>query len=297
MGAGYRFFPLFMSQTFEAVVEAFRRVFAIALREWTVGLGFPSAAYALGVLLMWTQGWFYTGAIVAWVAAIFLCVDWWIMSRNQPLAARIAGCALGFAAIGFIGWVCFRPIPLEIMIAPPVGNYVKGTIIDGITWDDSYSPVGMMMTNETDFDYSDFEAHIKTNGVIKTIGFGDSINHCAAKFEIPGQKILAGGISHIDQNGKLVTVPLFSGPDVMANMYEIQCEKIVARSNITAIVAEIKDPTDQSADFEGATWAVVYVRYFVGGRKISHFESHCFKGTCGGDMPTSPKEMSGLDDW
>lgn len=256
----------------------------INVREYLVGLGIPALIFAICFSMTGFMN-FWAGVLGASLAIVWFAVDWYVLSRGMRLIVRGTGGLSALAAAIFVGWIAFRPAPINVAIDAPPGNYNEGTNALGVLWKVGYDPVNIIVFNNTSSEYEGFDSYVRTSLQIAEVGVRGYINQCIATAENPFVTIGSASLSYNNAKGGTLSIPLFQGPQpIVSTFYRIRCDKLASNSKIDIVLAVV-------GALAGATearpsWAVLSSRYTRAGKVYKAFDSHCFFGTCA-DMPNS----------
>jgi hypothetical protein len=212
-------------------------------------------------------------------AILWFAIDWTVLSRGLGIIVRATGCGACLLAAAFVGWIAFRPAPLDVLIALAPANYPSGTNVFGVAWRPEFFPLNIAISNETDREYDGFDSYLRTDIAIAHIGVRPSINQCVATVENPYGSI--NGAALVTGN---VAIPLFDNERASSTFYRLRCDKIAANSRIEFVVAAILGAPVASPSTK-PKWAALSARYTVN-RERRAFVSQCFVDSCP-DIPAS----------
>jgi hypothetical protein len=133
-----------------------------------------------------------------------------------------------------------------------IGPYPSGYVIAGIKWDDSYVKLTIVATNNSDFDYNDFDLYISPSMIAEESGVAESVLPCTISYT--GRQSIPSWIASIPVDGKLTTWDRFGN-----RPWRLHCEKFPKHSEISAVMA-LSDPTKAipSAVYLDGAWTVKY---------------------------------------
>lgn len=159
----------------------------MSVQSWLVGrLGAIALMFALGVSMTGIVN-PKIGIALTTIGCAWAAIDYWGQFQRQgERAVGISGIALVWLL--FI-WFSFVSAPLVIVADVPKGNYAAGDIVYGIKWKAEYSPINVIMNNDTGYDYNNFELFVRTNQTyISQPGIKAGKNHCIATEEFATAK-------------------------------------------------------------------------------------------------------------
>jgi hypothetical protein len=137
-------------------------------RAWYVSLGLPAASVAIGIGLAVAGGtYFWSGIYLAYTGITWLLVDWWIFSKALSFQAKIIGTIGTLIITLLVTWMAFRPAPLGIFSTQVDMNYEANQDVYGIKWNNLYSPLRTVISNESDDQYHALEIFIRTDVLIE----------------------------------------------------------------------------------------------------------------------------------
>jgi hypothetical protein len=176
----------------------------------------------------------------------------------------------------------FRPAPLQISFIAEDHNYIPGTDIYGIKWNDSYCDMRSLITNQSNWPYSELEIFIRTNLFIKEIGFNGRAS-CSGRSWIPAG-VADANITATDKSGKSFTIP-FTSP-AFGTVFRIYCDKILGSETLEIVSAII----DFQKPRKKPSWVTLTASYNTFGRAEEKEIRKCFLEKCSGTL--LPKEFS-----
>jgi hypothetical protein len=208
-----------------------------SMRTWHVTMGVvPALLLAVGVTMMLTgPSVFWWGFALSIAALGWLVIDWYIYSRKRfSLLIRMTGYAAScLCMIGIITFA-FRPMPLDVSFHRMAEHYPAGTDIDGIKWRPEYAGFRAFLVNKTDFQYANLDFLIRVDVLISGVGVHTKSSQCTSEATLPG--VLFGGFTLTDPKG--MSVPL---PPMEANIFRINCDRILPNSQLELIIATRAD--------------------------------------------------------
>jgi hypothetical protein len=304
MADDYYFFPPWMVRAYRNIRSATAKALQgkdgkkSVLREWGVGLGIPALAYSLGFSLMLASpDVFWFGFKIAAFACAFLALDWWLLSKPQPLVLRVSGLAVSILAFSLIAWLAFRPLPLTVTMYAESHNYVPNTNVDGIAWKPNYSELGVILSNDTGVEYRNVDIYIRSDIVIADSGIGETINKCVIQRQNPGIQIGAFTLTGKDKNGVEHTVRTMPSRAI-SSFNRVWCDAIEPHSSVEftfALIGTFSSGVPLLPNFGSdrvpPKWAIASAQYVAANRVLRPFFPKCFSGACD-DMPNS-SEASG----
>jgi hypothetical protein len=181
-------------------------------------------------------------------------------------------------------WFIFIPAPLNFGLGPGEFTYPDGTDILGIKWKNNFLELHLLLSNDTDIDYSNLDIFVRSNLGIAESGMYKGFNQCISG---PAETGVAGVTIGFGEreNGKLIGVPLFAKTPSVATVYRLRCEKFTARSRIEIVYALV--PTPPNTSYKNLRWAIFSAKYEGGYRKRVVFDKRCFVPSCGTEIPDS----------
>jgi hypothetical protein len=261
-------------------------------RSWLISFGVPTSLVAAGLGMLGFIN-FWRGFIVMSVgfglASILL---WWLVisarQRNAKYHAVFAA-AVPVLLYAAVVWLVLVPAPLDVGIALPPGNYQEGRDVAGLKWRSDYSPMIVVVRNETGLEYTNLDIWVRTSEDIAGVGIASGIAHCAAQAAIPGMMIASPSISTTDKEGKTTTVPLTL---TNGTFYRVQCDRLGPMSGMDLTIAAVVNPRVAKGSKESSppTWGALSADYEAAGRRRSEFFSECLQLRCG-HRPTSMEKF------
>jgi hypothetical protein len=252
------------------------------LRPWLIALGIiPALGLAMGVGMIGYQN-FWLGCALVTSATLYLLFELLKPNSQFRLRQKVIGSSVLATIYGVFLWLIFVSAPLTVFISSEDGNYADGADIFGMKWHSNYSKLHMILTNESDFDYTNVDIRVHTTRNIVDAGWSTEFNACIVKADL---KNFAGEVIMTDKNGNRADVPLdVSRNRTLAPVYRIHCNSFLAKSTIEIIFAV-------PAPKEFLSWAIVSVAYDGGYRHRTQFVPKCFITQCGNipdHTPVSP---------
>jgi hypothetical protein len=154
----------------------------------------------------------------------------------------------------------------------------------GIKWKADYVPVNILMMNESDMDYSNYEVYITTNQSIADVGVDAGRNKCMADVKTPHLEIASPTLSFIGEDGKVITRPIALSKQ--GKFYLIQCDKLGTHSKIDVVLAVIREDP-----FAKLAWAALSARYVADNRARVYPAEQCFLASCADNPPKSLNDV------
>ena len=216
-------------------------------RAWLIRLAIPSLAYAAGLAVLGIQ--FGLGILIAALSAGWFFLDWWFVdSRGLGWPVRLFVSTFPAALLGLVGWLWFRPAPINLSFEVTPGPYATGTTVAGIKFTDKESDLRVYLSNDTDADYENLDVKISTNTAIVAGATEYDLGKCT--FEVAS--VLANASVRLTlPNGKSFMAPVpLKGGYVAGPWIQVRCDKLARRSKIEVIVATANaNPIQNSKQF------------------------------------------------
>jgi hypothetical protein len=165
--------------------------------------------------------------------------------------------------------------------APP-GNFIDGTNIYGIEWKNNYSELSIIITNDTNVNYTDLDIYIRTDMMIAAGGIAPGVNQCFTEGDIPGLSVAGQRFTVHGMEGGPLEIPLFNMQVKKSSIYRIRCARTAAKSRIDAEFAIVAGGFDLNPPPKiQAKWAKVSMDYDASFRHRPRFFKQCFIDDCG----------------
>jgi hypothetical protein len=227
---------------------------------------------ALGVTL---TGFVYfdAGLGLVTIAVCWVGFDFWRKFHDRKRRRIPAILALAFLYALFL-WRVLVPAPLTFETNIPAGDYPAGTNILGITWKKEYYPVEVIIGNDTDHEYSNFDSYIRTNNTyMDHPGMKVGINQCTATPENPHVGFFGLTFSYKDSKGATISIPLSENDDhKLSSFYRVRCDKIAAHSTIEVLLPVIGP--------EQPSWVAISAKYDAANISRAPFIPKCILSDC-----------------
>lgn len=260
-------------------------------RDWhalLVDIGIPGLAVSCGLGLTGYFN-FWIGLSLASVGFLLIAAVLWRSNSGKHIAVRCALAAMPVLMIGGLLWYTLVPAPLEVLMAIPNGTYKDGTEVSGIRWKPEFSPLNVMVQNETGLDYRDVDILVRTNLKIAAAGIANGLNHCVASATLPQLQFAYPEISYRDKDGKMIAIPL---DQLTSSYFRVQCDRIAARSRVEITFAIVGvDRSHMLEHRKAPAWSALYAEYNAVGRPRKRYVPTCFVESCADYLPSTYEQF------
>jgi hypothetical protein len=247
-------------------------------RSWIILLGLPALLVGLGVTMTGYLN-FWLGVCLAFFAICYIAYEWWFFSKKFP----IRGKALGWAAIGAvvlsIGWLVFRPVPIDADFLPMPETYPDGTNIGGIQWQKRFSQVRVILVNHSAEQYTNIDLRLRTNLDIAAVGFVSDFSTCGAKPLVPGILMSNPTMTRKNSDGSQTTLPM--DKTLSSTVYRAFCDRLLAGEKLEVVLGLVPKIGQDHPD-PSPTWISVRGSFDGLGRPRSLDRDECLVPKCQG---------------
>jgi hypothetical protein len=255
-----------MAQYARIQPETFRaRIMQIGVTSVIFAIGFAMTGY----INFW-RGIFLMSIIIAIYLGNLWLLEKKITSREKGLQTAVL-----IVSYGVLLWFVFVSAPLDVLIADASGNYAADTDVFGFKWKSEYYPINVRIYNDTDSDYGEFDAYVRTsNSIAGIVKPKNSLNQCVFEAGF-GPTGLLVAFPEISSSGMLVTPPSFNFD--VSTFYHIRCDHIPIKFPVELIVVATPGKPE---------WAAIQAHYMAAGRYRDPYFPQCFAALCP-HMPTT----------
>jgi hypothetical protein len=235
-----------------------------ARAHYFVSYGVPAALLGLGVTAVVADfGYFWWGEGIASLGVLGFAFGWYYEHRAKAILATVGALVIGIIGLGVVWYFAALESPLGVSLAASDDNYPPGSSIHGLVWRSDYSAMNVLLSNDTNQKYSDFDAFVYSNLGFWGSGIDSGINHCIATQSFPSYlHVFGGSLSGVTRSGKKIAVPLFANTNqAYSTLERIRCDSIAPNSTVTVALAIPRSP-----QAEMATWGALVARYHGGFR-------------------------------
>ncbi|MGO9773552.1 MAG: hypothetical protein ACLPSW_29220 [Roseiarcus sp.] len=249
------------------------------IRSWPITLGVPLGTYGAGLAVLSFH--FWLGVWIAYLAALWLLIDWLFVSQKEKWPIRAVLALIPLAGAALVSWLAFRPAELEVSAFATDDVYNDGTVIAGIKWKNFYSNLRIVFDNKQNDQYTNLEAVIRTTLSIAKVGSLNAFSQCQSAIDTPGVEIAGATLTLLGTNGKPEeSIPLFTpdSPNVFATQFKFVCDRILPNNHLEAVVAVSPGPAVTQR--KKPSWVSIAVKYDAYGRTHSETKQYCFEPPC-----------------
>jgi hypothetical protein len=245
--------------------------------EVILAYGFiPTFLFALGVAVIPLWFWGAIGLIALSLPfTVWLSVK--VFRHNTKLTLKIM--LAGVSLLLYVGayWSIWVPASISPVLADNHVNYETGTDIYGITWQPDFSEVQLHLSNDSDYDYTNIDAYVRTDLLIAGAGLFGGINICSSE-PYSGIPVISGTVSWKGSQGDPHTAPLLENNLRQASFFRIRCDRFSARSVIDIRFAVIALPPVITR--QEPQWAKLWLSFNAGYRPVHLSPQSCFVTQC-----------------
>jgi hypothetical protein len=250
-----------------------------AAQSAIVRLSIPSLVFGLGFTMI--QRNFWAGIALMTVA---IPLFWWMIFRvfrTEERYQRLSGVLITSALYLLILWILLVPAPLDVLLFAEPGNYPEGTNIYGIEWKPNFSELGIVLTNDTDIDYTNLDVYLRTDLMIANGGVAPGTNQCSIEADLPGVSIADARLTATDEKGNKFSLPVFDrSRPIIATDYRMRCARFAGKSKIDSRFSIVGKDLFSGSHIQ-PKWGKLSADYDASFRHRSRFFKQCFVANCG----------------
>jgi hypothetical protein len=243
-----------------------------AAQDWIVQFGLPGVAVGVGLTMTGFVN-FMAGIVIMGLALFYMAIHWWRYSKGLGFFARYAVYAGIAIAFFFIGWLIWRPVPLEVSFLPMDDFIPEGTDVAGIKWSKDYSQVRVIFVNHSESDqFTNINFFVGADVGIGKVGFVSKFSQCGAESILPGTYLS-------------FAVP---GPIGPAAIFRVFCDRLLPKDKLEIALATVRTPNlpGRFADVSSkAKWMSIRGSFDGLGRSRTIEKSECLIKGCTGILP------------
>lgn len=246
------------------------------LWTWLVQLGLPGLGIGVGMTMTGYIN-FWAGMGLAGACTLLFAIHWRRISKQQPKHIRLFGYAIPCAFAVYLIYMTMRPIHADISLSAEELPYQAGSVVAGIKWQDSDHEMRVFLSNGSNESYANINVLIRTDAMIRQIGWLSKLTQCAAEPTLGPIQIASGSMTMISEDGKKVRVPL-SEPQA-GNMFKVLCDKVLPEETLQIIIAA-SAPIGAQSSSTNPKWITAEANFDAFGRSRTLRTSKCFDKAC-----------------